>query len=231
MIGKKVQSFLLAVLLVFVATATASDQSAAQVPSYNTMQSLINAGTFIQSNSACNFTGFQATTVSVFTTCIENNGSCAGASNSLMPYSAMVACRVLGTLHSASVSFSGATAILHTDGVEHTCSISAAAVTTYTLPANTVAPTTAATELSWYPNGAQNQAYIVNFVTPSGTVAYSLTVSSTSTTAQVPYYSGGEPGGAWSIEVNDLSSEYCNTNNEPAGSTGSAPGTAEWYAP
>jgi hypothetical protein len=91
-------TFILVLALVLSMASPAFPQSSNEMLNYNQVQTAINAGTFVQDNGGCNFTGLTVTTVSTFTTCIHTNGACAGAGNSLMPYGNMLACAVTGPM-------------------------------------------------------------------------------------------------------------------------------------
>ena len=94
---KKFLLSLLLVLALVLPSSAARAQSGNEMLPYFVVQQLINNGTFIQTNPGCNFVGNQATSFGTFTACIKNNGACGGASNMLMSYGAMLACRVLTT--------------------------------------------------------------------------------------------------------------------------------------
>lgn len=91
---KKLLPVLLALALTFFPSA-ARPQSSNEMITYAQMQAFINGAGFIQNNPACNFAGQTVTTYGTFTTCIENNGACGGSSTELMPFGAMLSCRVL----------------------------------------------------------------------------------------------------------------------------------------
>ncbi len=138
--------------------------------------------------------------------------------------SAHAAAAVLGT---QAQTFLGAQASLAFPGGDPKCDTTTKATDTLTLPKTTLAPTSAATQLSWTPTGNQTTAYQIAVVDPSGTTATTWMIGANSKD-QVSYLKGGAPAGPWSFHESGLPSSSC-TSGTLMGSPGSASGTASWY--
>lgn len=124
-------------------------------------------------------------------------------------------------------TFLGAAASLQFPGGTPECDTTAKAVDVLQLPAATLAPTSADTQLAWTPRGNQSSAYQIAVVDPTGATATTWTIGANST-ARVTFFKAGAPGGAWSFHESGLRSSSC-TNGALMGSPGSASGTAAWY--
>jgi hypothetical protein len=124
-------------------------------------------------------------------------------------------------------TFIGAAAALQFPGGVPQCDTSAKAVDTLTLPASTLAPTSAATQLTWTPTGSQSSAYEITVIDPSGKSAMTWTIGANSK-AQVSYFKDGAPNGPWSFHESGLPSSVCSSGTM-MGSPGTASGTAAWY--
>lgn len=103
MIARILALALLALLALTLMPAPSSAQSSTQLINGATMASLIAGGTFVNAGS-CSFSGDLVVSRSTFVSCIKNNGSCAGSSQSMITYGAMLACRVLYTLETWNVN-------------------------------------------------------------------------------------------------------------------------------
>jgi hypothetical protein len=130
-------------------------------------------------------------------------------------------------LTTQSQTFIGATGSLKFPGGAPQCDTPAQAVDMLTLPDETAAPTSAATQLAWTPSGNQSSAYQIAVIDPSGTTAMTWTISANSK-AQVSYFKSGEPAGPWSFHEFGLPSSVC-SEGSLMGSPGTATGTAAWY--
>lgn len=103
---KKLLRLALAVSMTIVLVA-ATGQATNQMLSEQDLVDNVNASNLKWSGSAIGGST-KMVTYSEFTTYIQNNGSCGGSSNELMPYSAMTACRILTQTYSpilANASF------------------------------------------------------------------------------------------------------------------------------
>jgi hypothetical protein len=130
-------------------------------------------------------------------------------------------------LSTQTQTFIGAEGSLQFPGGVPQCGTSTKGVDTLMLPAPTLAPTSAATQLAWTPTGTQSSAYEIAVIDPSGKTAVTWTIGANST-AQVTYFKDGAPGGAWSFHESGLPSSVCSTGTL-MGSPGTASGTASWY--
>jgi hypothetical protein len=93
-----------------------------------------------------------------------------------------------------------------------------------TLPAATKAPTSAASQLKWIGNTA-NESYAISFENPSGAVVSTQAVSGTT---PVTYSAGSAVAGAWKIVASGFTSNSC-LNGVSSGTSGVATGTASWF--
>jgi len=109
------------------------------------------------------------------------------------------------------------------------CDAPTKAVDTLILPGSTLAPTSAATQLSWTPAGSQSSGYRISLINPTGSIAFTWTIGANST-AQVTYFAAGAPGGPWAFHEEGLRSSFC-SEGSLMGSPGTATGTAAWYQP
>ncbi|GEM_PF-4392043 len=134
---------------------------------------------------------------------------------------------IAAVLTTRSQTFIGATGSVKFPGGVPQCDTPTKGVDVLTLPDSTLAPTSADTQLAWTPSGSQSSAYQIAVVDPGGTTLATWTISANST-AQVPYFKSGEPGGAWSLRETGLSSSVC-SGGTLMGSPGTASGTAAWY--
>jgi hypothetical protein len=130
-------------------------------------------------------------------------------------------------LTTQSQTFIGAAGSLKFTGGVPQCDTSTKGVDQLTLPGSTLAPTSAATQLTWSPSGSQSSAYQIAVVDPSGATAVTWTISANST-AQVSYFKSGEPGGTWSFRESGLRSSIC-SDGALMSTPGTATGTAAWY--
>jgi hypothetical protein len=130
-------------------------------------------------------------------------------------------------LTSQSQTFFGAAGSLKFPGGVPQCDTSTNGVDELMLPDSTLAPTSAATQLSWTPSGSQSSTYQIAVIDPSGAIAVTWTISANST-AQVTYFKSGEPGGPWLFRESGLRSSVCN-DGALMGSPGTATGTAAWF--
>jgi hypothetical protein len=127
------------------------------------------------------------------------------------------------------VTFRGAEASLGFPGGTPQCDSASAAVTTFTLPGSTMAPTSADTQLAWTPNGNQSGSYSIAVKNPSGVTITTWTIGADSKT-QVTYSAAGQPAGPWSFVESGLASSSC-TNGALMNHTGIASGSASWVQP
>src|SRR5580658_3107965 len=77
-------------------------------------------------------------------------------------------------------TFLGAGGALKFPGGVPQCDTPTKAADTVTLPDETIAPTSAATQLAWTPSGNQSSAYQIAVIDPSGTTAMTWTISANS---------------------------------------------------
>ena len=124
-------------------------------------------------------------------------------------------------------TFLGAQAALAFPGGVPKCDTTTKSVDVLTMPVSILAPTSAATQLTWKPTGSQTSAYRISVIDPSGGTAVTWTIGADSTT-QVTYFATNAPSGAWSFREDGLPSSIC-TGGVLVGSPGTASGTAGWY--
>lgn len=126
-----------------------------------------------------------------------------------------------------SKTFMGAAASLQFPGGVPQCDTSTKAVDVLALPATTLAPASAATQLAWTPSGTQSSAYEIAVIDPSGKTAVTWSIGVNSKD-QVSYFKADALAGAWSFHESGLPSSSCSTGTL-MGSPGTASGTASWY--
>jgi hypothetical protein len=235
---------ILIALLVALAIAPvpiSADPGANQLVSWSALCTGITEGSLTAVSgtpSQCSSTPNRIVTWANVTAAINSSGCATG--NPLPTWSQILNCRTsaVATAETQSITFSGAFTLvnlMHTGGASGTivangCGTTTAAVTKFTMPSTTLAPTSSTTQLSWTPSGSGN-AYTISFVNPSGSTAMSNNVAASSTN-KVSFSASGAPAGAWSIVESGLSSQTCSgsgTSATESGSQGEGPGTAGWF--
>ena len=126
-------------------------------------------------------------------------------------------------------TFRGGEGTLDFPGGVPQCGANTPAVSTLTLPAATLAPASADTQLGWTPDGEQSGAYTITVENPSGVAVATWSIGANSKT-QVVYSAAGQPAGAWSFVESGLHSSSC-SNASLSLTTGTATGKASWYQP
>lgn len=145
--------------------------------------------------------------------------------NLLLSIAALIALVLTPTTQSQT--FSGAAGSITFPGGTAQCGPTTAAVTTFTLPASTLAPVSPDTQLAWTPNGNQTSDYTIEVRDPSGVTRATWTIGADSKT-QVTFAKPDQPAGAWSFVESGLHSSSC-SGGTLSGNAGTATGTAAWY--
>lgn len=210
----------LAVALCLLPLAPAgADPGANQLVSWSALCNAVTAGTLHWSGSTpanCSSTPNRIITWPQFTSNVTHTGTGCGSGNPLPTWGALLTCRGAGTTVT-SQAWSATGSLYTTDGT--TCFPGGGAATvSFSTPPNTVAPTTAGTQVKLaFSSIAQ---YTGDLAPTTGTgISYSLTAPgggtvasgslSNGSTAAPSYFTPGAPAGSYVWTISGLGSETC----------------------